>query len=258
MAVYFVIIFLTSIFGSLQIASSTQFAMIHRYDVLTSEAVEESMVSAHYESMRTEHDRLLRYPMIPSDRISEVHLRLFLPHQPRRDNALARETCRGLQDGRNAGKQQAATALAHACLGSFWTITLDGEAVALDDFVPIERRDLDLRGLVGYLPSPTCFPADTTSRSRGTRTAARRSPARASTASRSGSRPRSTRAREAVAAMATVAFPRPDSPLRNSFCQQCIDLFDQLRHGLFRIPLRTYASSPALSTRNNCGTADTP
>ncbi len=158
MAVYFAVIFLTSIFGSLQIASSAQFAMVHRYDVLTSEAVDGGMLSAHYESMRSEHDRLLRYPMIPSDRISEVHLRLFLPHQPKRDNALARETCSGLQDGRNLEKEQAATALAHACLGSFWTITLDGEAVPLDDFVPIERRDLDLRGLVGYIPIAELLP----------------------------------------------------------------------------------------------------
>lgn len=158
MAVYFVVIFLTSIFGSLQVASSAQFAMVHRYDVLTTEAVENGMVSAHYESMRSEHDRLLRYPMIPSDRISEVHLRLFLPHQPKRDNALAREKCTNLQDGRNIEKEQAATTLAHACIGSFWTITLDGETVPLDDFVPIERRDLDLRGLIGYIPIAELVP----------------------------------------------------------------------------------------------------
>ena len=32
------------------------------------------------------------------------------------------------------------------------SITLDGKPVNLADFVPFERRDLEMRGLVGYLP----------------------------------------------------------------------------------------------------------
>lgn len=158
MPVYFAVIFLTSILGSLQVAQSSRFAMLHRYDVLTTAAVNQGMVSAHYESMRSEHDRLLLYPMIPSDRISEVHLRLFLPHLPKRDNALAREQCNGLRGGRNLETKQAAGTLAHACIGAFWTITLDGETVPLDDFIPIERRDLELRGLVGYIPIADLVP----------------------------------------------------------------------------------------------------
>ncbi|MDH5832785.1 hypothetical protein [Luteimonas kalidii] len=148
---YMVVIMATSIFGSLQIAGSLRLAMVDRYDLVTGEAVEHGMLTAHYESLRSEHDVLLRYPMIPSDRISEAHLRLFIPHQPQRDNALARERCRGLERGRNAASGPDAARLAVTCVGTLWTATLDGQPVPLDGFVPMERRDLGLRGLVGYL-----------------------------------------------------------------------------------------------------------
>ena len=151
MVVYFLVIFLTTVFGSLQIVHSARFATLHRYDVLTGEAAEAGMLGAHYESMRSGHDRLLRYPMIPADRIAEAHLRLFLPHRPTRDNPLARANCAGLEDGRNTAKAQAAAEIAHACLATMWAVSLDGVAVPLDDFVLAERRDLEMRGLTGYL-----------------------------------------------------------------------------------------------------------
>ncbi|MBJ6982011.1 hypothetical protein [Luteimonas sp. MC1572] len=152
MAVYVVVIALAMLIGSVQVVNSAMFSMINRYDVLTGEAVDHGMLSAHYESLRSEHDLLLRYPMIPADRIAEAHLRLFIPHQPKRDNPLARERCPALPEGRNSAEGPAAATLAHACIASFWRVTLDGKALPLDDFVPIERRDLGMRGLVGYVP----------------------------------------------------------------------------------------------------------
>ncbi|WP_132998636.1 hypothetical protein [Luteimonas arsenica] len=151
MAVYVLVIMFAMVFGGLQIASSSNFSMLHRYDVLTAEAVDHGMTGAHYEDMRADDDVLLRYPMIPSDRISGSHLRLFIPHQPQRDNVLARERCDALVDGANRAKGDDAAALAVDCLSSLWTVTLDGRPVPLDDFLPIERRDLHLRGLVGYV-----------------------------------------------------------------------------------------------------------
>ena len=152
MAVYIVVIALAMLIGGFQVFNSALFAMINRYDVLTSEAVEHGMLSAHYESLRSEHDVLLHYPMIPADRIAEADLRLFIPHQPKRDNPLARERCTALSDGRNRAEGDAATTQARDCIASFWRVTLDGEPLSLVDFVPIERRDLGLRGLVGYIP----------------------------------------------------------------------------------------------------------
>ena len=152
MAVYIVVIALAMLIGGAQVFNSALFAMINRYDVLTTEAVDHGMLSAHYESLRSEHDVLLHYPMIPADRIAEADLRLFIPHQPKRDNPLARERCTALADGRNTAEGEAAATQARACIASLWRVTLDGKPLSLDDFVPIERRDLGLRGLVGYIP----------------------------------------------------------------------------------------------------------
>lgn len=152
MAVYVVVIALAMVIGSVQVLNSSMFSMINRYDVLTSESVDNGMLSAHYESMRSDHDLMLRYPMIPSDRIAEAHLRVFIPHQPRRDNPLARTGCPALPKGRNRAEGQVAADQGRACIASFWRATLDGKPLALDDFLPIERRDLGMRGLVGYVP----------------------------------------------------------------------------------------------------------
>lgn len=157
MAAYVVVIMLAMAIGGVQVANSVSFSMLNRYDVMTTEAVEHGMRSAHYESLRSSHDALLRYPTIPSDRIAEAHLRLFIPHLPQRDNALAREACAaaaagGMVDGRNTAEGEAAATRARDCLASLWTVTLDGDPVPLDDFVPFERREIGMRGLVGYVP----------------------------------------------------------------------------------------------------------
>lgn len=151
--VYFGAVMLAMVIGGVQTFNSTRFALFNRYAVVTDEAVDHGMASAHYESLRSEHDRLLRYPMIPADRISESQLRLFIPHQPQRDNSVARRLCTDtLPTGANVAEGEQAARTAVACLARLWTITLDGAPVALDAFVPMERRDLEMRGLVGYLP----------------------------------------------------------------------------------------------------------
>lgn len=147
--VYLLVIFLAMTIGGLQIVSSTSFSLLSRYRVVTSEAVDHGMLSAHYESMRTPDDAMLRYPLIPSDRIEQARLRLFIPHRPRLDNALAQTVC--VDHGDNIATDRAAADAAVACMASIWTVTLDGQPVALSDFVPMERRDLGMRGLVGYL-----------------------------------------------------------------------------------------------------------
>ncbi|WP_152983371.1 hypothetical protein [Stenotrophomonas chelatiphaga] len=151
--VYFGAVMLAMVIGGVQTFNSTRFALFNRYAVVTDEAVDHGMASAHYESLRSEHDRLLRYPMIPADQISESQLRLFIPHQPQRDNSVARRLCTDtLPKGANVAEGEQAARTAVACLARLWTITLDGAPVALDAFVPMERRDLEMRGLVGYLP----------------------------------------------------------------------------------------------------------
>ncbi|HEY0333867.1 MAG TPA: hypothetical protein VGC74_09185, partial [Stenotrophomonas sp.] len=150
-AVYFVVPVVALLVGVLQVSSALSFSLVNRYQVITTAAVEQGMLSAHYESMRGPADAILRYPMIPSDRIDKRQLRLFIPHRPSQDNPLARKSCRGLKEGRNLAQGPAAARDATACLASMWTVTLDGAPVALGDFLPLERRDLGMRGLAGYL-----------------------------------------------------------------------------------------------------------
>lgn len=150
-AVYFFVLFVAMAIGGTQIVSSASFSLLSPYRVVTSEAVDHGMLSAHYESMRGPDDVMLRYPMIPSDRIEEGRLRVFIPHRPRLDNPRAEQACPTLPHGRNAAQGRAAADQAVACLAKIWTVTLDGRPVALTGFVPMERRDLGMRGLVGYL-----------------------------------------------------------------------------------------------------------
>ncbi|WP_313435493.1 hypothetical protein [Stenotrophomonas sp.] len=149
---YLFAIIVAMMLGALQVAGSVKFSLFNRYQVITEDAVEHGMLSAHYESMRSAHDQLLPYPMIPADTISGSQLRVFIPHRPQRDNTLARQRCTQLSGGRNEAEGAPAAAAAVACLAQLWTAQLDGKPVDLGSFVPMERRDLDMRGVVGYLP----------------------------------------------------------------------------------------------------------
>ncbi len=151
MAVYIAVFVLAMTSSVVLILDSARLSLFDSYEVLTTEAVEHGMLGAHYESLRGDGDRMAFYPMIPSDRVSETHLRLFIPHRPQRDNPLARERCGALRGGRNEGRGSEAASAGHACLAALWTVTLDGAPVALDGFVATERRDIGLRGLLGYI-----------------------------------------------------------------------------------------------------------
>jgi len=145
-------IMVAMLLGGLQVAGSVKFSLFNRYQIITGEAVDHGMLSAHYESMRSAHDQLLPYPMIPADTISGSQMRLFIPHRPQRDNTVARTRCTQLPGGRNDAEGAAAATAAVGCLAQLWTVQLDGKPIDLHAFVPMERRDLDMRGLAGYLP----------------------------------------------------------------------------------------------------------
>ncbi len=152
MAAYLFAVLVAMLLARRAVMASLKFSLFNRYQIVTEAAVEHGMLSAHYESMRSAHDQLLPYPMIPSDTISGGQLRVFIPHRPQRDNPLARQHCTTLPDAHNeASGQQAPTPQ--------WSAfpALAGQAgrhpVDLHGFVPMERRDLDMRGLVGYLPT---------------------------------------------------------------------------------------------------------
>ena len=153
MAAYLFAVLLAMLLAAVQVMASLKFSLFNRYQIVTEAAVEHGMLSAHYESMRSAHDQLLPYPMIPSDTISGAQLRVFIPHRPQRDNPLARQHCTALPDARNEAAGQQAANAAVECLSRLWQVKLDGTPVDVRGFVPMERRDLDMRGLVGYLPT---------------------------------------------------------------------------------------------------------
>lgn len=144
----FTLMFIAPMVGIVHVVGSRAFTVIGDYEAIDGAAVELGMASAHYEDQRGAGDRLLRWPMIPSDQVARAHLRLFIPHLPARDNPLLASRCQVAAD---AGAE-AARRSRLACLAGLWTVTLDGAPVALDGFLPAERRDLGLRGLQGYLP----------------------------------------------------------------------------------------------------------
>lgn len=158
MAVYLLAVMVAMVLGAVQVLGSVKFSLFNRYQVMTDEAVENGMLSAHYESMRSAHDQLLPYPVIPSDTISGSRLRVFIPHRPQRDNPLARQQCSALPGARNDAVGAQAASAAVECLSRLWQVQLDGTPVDLHDFMPMERRDIDMRGLVGYLPTAGLAP----------------------------------------------------------------------------------------------------
>jgi hypothetical protein len=101
-------------------------------------AVASGFHSSHYESMRTAADRMRPLPMIPSDVADGEFVRLFLPYFPRRDDARLARLC--------------SDTIGPDCLRRSWQVELDGVAVSLDAFVPAQRRELGLRGLLGWVP----------------------------------------------------------------------------------------------------------
>lgn len=137
--------------SAVAMSASDRLALVDDYAVLTDEAVAHGLRGAHYESLRGADERMSPAPMIVSERVFGSHLRLFIPHLPRRDNALAAQRCRALADGRNLAEGHPAAVLGQACVVRLWQVELDGQPVSLDEFVVAERRDLGMRGLMGYL-----------------------------------------------------------------------------------------------------------
>jgi len=151
MAAYIGVFIVAMGISALAMLAPARLALLDSYAVLTDEAIEHGLRGAHYESLRSDGDRMAVFPMIPSERVTGSHLRLFIPHLPRRDNPLARERCQALAQGRNLAEGRPATVLGQACVARLWQVELDGQAVSLDDFVAAERRDLGMRGLMGYI-----------------------------------------------------------------------------------------------------------
>jgi hypothetical protein len=94
----------------------------------------------YYESTRVPRDRFRPGPLIPAPVESTRWLVLFLPYLPLIDDPLLAANC-----------PDPTGAAATRCLARLWRVRLNGREVALDGFVPMQRNDLELRGLQGWV-----------------------------------------------------------------------------------------------------------
>ena len=94
----------------------------------------------YYESTRVPRDRFRPGPLIPAPVESTRWLTLFLPYLPLIDDPLLAANC-----------PDPTGAAATKCLARLWRVRLNGREVPLDGFVPMQRNDLELRGLQGWV-----------------------------------------------------------------------------------------------------------
>ena len=128
--------------GNLRAAAWTNFTLSGEFTYLDTTLVGDGFNSTHYEDMATSKDRLLGWPRVDSFHQEGSFARLFLPYQPLRDNLVLDQIC---TDTAEAPERL-------ACLRQLWTVSIDGTTVPMTAFVPAERGDLGMRGLIGLVP----------------------------------------------------------------------------------------------------------
>ena len=128
--------------GNLRSAAWTNFTLSGEFTYLDTALVDEGFNSTHYEDMATSKDRLRGWPRVDSFNQSGSFARLFLPYQPLRDNLVLDQLC--------ADATEAPERL--ACLRQLWSVSINGAIVPMTAFVPAERGDLGMRGLIGLVP----------------------------------------------------------------------------------------------------------
>lgn len=138
-AMFIAIVFAIVLAGEFAFERASNFTVSDQFTFLGEADLEgTAFLSGHYEDMRDDRDRLQARPTIPSFEQSGTHLRLFLPYQPRRDNRHLEARCTGEVPASGA-----------ACLRTMWRATLSERPIDLSGFLPAERLDLGLRGLIG-------------------------------------------------------------------------------------------------------------
>jgi hypothetical protein len=130
------------VLGNFRVAAWSRFTVSGEFDYLTRDDVQAGFRSTHYEDLPSDLDRLRGWPRINSFTQRGAFLRLFLPYQPLRDNVILEALC-----GERKADEPAAP-----CLQQLWAASVDGRDLGLSDFMPAERGDLSMRGLLGVLP----------------------------------------------------------------------------------------------------------
>lgn len=135
------IVFIAAI-GSTRSAAWRNFTLSREFSYLDTGQVQEGLRSTYYEDMSSPLDRIRAWPRVDSFNQSGSFVRLFLPYQPLRDNLVLDQLC---------GSAEKATDRVD-CLRQLWSVEIEGSQVSMESFVPAERADLGMRGLIGLVP----------------------------------------------------------------------------------------------------------
>ncbi|MEM8984323.1 MAG: hypothetical protein AAGC71_14930 [Pseudomonadota bacterium] len=165
--------------GNVRAAAWRNFTVSDEFSYLDIDDVRGGFRSTYYEDMSSPLDRLRGWPRIDSFNQSGSFVTVFLPYQPIRDNLVLDQLCNtptGNEDvegpsrpdssnnvgsGRgDRGEDAAPTSRVGAdgavdsidCLRRLWSISIEGKPVSMAAFMPAERADIGMRGLVGLVP----------------------------------------------------------------------------------------------------------
>ena len=128
--------------GNTRAAAWRNFTLSTEYTYLDADQVQQGLRSTHYEDMPSSLDRLRAWPRVDSFNQNGSFVRLFLPYQPLRDNLVLEQLCGNADEAPDRLD----------CLRQLWTVSIEGIPVSTADFVPAERADLGMRGLMGLVP----------------------------------------------------------------------------------------------------------
>ena len=128
--------------GNARAAAWRNFTLSAEFTYLDDDLVQQGLRSTYYEDMPSSFDRLRAFPRVDSFNQGGSFVRLFLPYQPLRDNLILDQLC--------GSAEEAPERL--DCLRLLWSVSIEGRPVPLADFVPAERADLGMRGLIGLVP----------------------------------------------------------------------------------------------------------
>ncbi len=127
--------------GNFRYLSWTDFTISDEFVYLDEDDTRDGFRSVYYEDMQSPKDRLRAGPRLTSFEQSGSYLRVFLPYQPLRDNLVLDQICDVSDEDNPPGE----------CLRQLWSLTLAGREVPMADFLPAERFDLGMRGLLGVV-----------------------------------------------------------------------------------------------------------
>ena len=130
------------VIGNTRAIAWSSFTLSGEFTYLDTARVQQGLRSTYYEDMPSSLDKLRGWPRVDSFNQSGSFARLFLPYQPLRDNLVLDQLCGSAEEAPDPVD----------CLRQLWAVSIEGNPVPMASFVPAERADLQMRGLVGLVP----------------------------------------------------------------------------------------------------------